>query len=367
MTHLTIIKPLQCFSGPSGEAVLVIKVADSKGVLTVTYQAGGNLHHLDVASFSATMSHQGASSQANSLLGVLREWLSMPIRKRRDSRASFAAELQSQGFLPKLLGYAEEIVENKSERAAADLLKRDAARRARKKRLESEPLRGEPPVHEDVEAEGCTLMESVCEEMRGVGPFGVEFWECLQVPVEVRDIVRGLYQTDQLERELLLSCARLVHAKKYNHPHAAETAQAAIDAIIAYQQGEGRRDAARIVNEGLMNLECGKPFKPSPGKPISVDNLTRVIVAIYELKLSLGGKYPDRNAVFKKVNEIAIGDDSLKITRSNLGKMIRKLGLDEHIGGKRKSRKSDSKGARGQLIGYKEARHPFPLDSLKHG
>ena len=207
-----------------------------------------------------------------------------------------------------------------------------------------EPLGGVPPVHEDVEAEGCMLLESVCDEMRGVGPFGVEFWEDLQVPVEVRDIVRGLFKTDQLERDLLLSCARLVHAKKHNHPHAAETAQAAIDAITSYQKAEGRRDADRIVREGLKNLGAGKPFKPSPGKPISVHNLTRVVVAIYELKLSLGGKYPHRNAVLKKVNEIADGDDSLKITRSNLGKMIRKLGLDEHIGGKRESRKSESEG-----------------------
>ena len=290
------------------------------------------------------MSHQGASSQANSLLGVLREWLSMPIRKRRDSRASFAAELQSQGFLPKLLGYAGEIVENKSERAAADFLKRDAARRARKKRLESEPLRGEPPVHKDVEAEGCVFVESVCEEMRGVGPFGVEFCEHLKVPVEVRDIVRGLFKNEQLERALLRPCARLVHAKKYNHPRVAKTAQAAIDAIISHQKAIGRSDVSRMVRQGLKNLESGKPFKPPPGKPISVSYLTRVVVAIYELKLNLGGKYPDRNAVFKKLNESTPldqdwkpieGRESGKITRSNLGKMIRKLGLDEKIGGRR--------------------------------
>ncbi len=205
--------------------------------------------------------------------------------------------------------------------------------------MQNLPSKEGPSAHEDVDAESCEPLQSIFEEIRGDGPFGVEFSDHLQVPIEVRDTVRGLQKNEQIERDLHLSCARLVYAKKHNHLAAAQRAQTAINVIIAYHEGEGRRDAARIARKGIKNLEAGKLFNASPGKTPDLSRIIQVVVAIYELKLSLGGNYPGRNAIFKKVNEFADGETCPPIPRANLGKVIRKLGLDDHIGGKRSTQK----------------------------
>jgi hypothetical protein len=132
MTHLFHIKPLQKFTCSDGE-VVIIDNSENQGVFTVIYQMCGCLHELDMASFSAIMTHVGLMPRFHTLEIVLANWLAIPASSRLipEFVQQYRDALSSIGCIPAWLDYAHKIVHrHEINQDNEERLYREAAARA---------------------------------------------------------------------------------------------------------------------------------------------------------------------------------------------------------------------------------------------
>lgn len=162
----------------------------------------------------------------------------------------------------------------------------------------------------------------------GIDPEHVDMIATLGVPTRTWALIYGEQWLSRVE----MWGKVLLYGRKNHDGNAVRCAAAAIGELIAHRLEQGDFSASRIVSEGLIRLQEGKPFLPKKGRRTSQSRLD-VVHAFYILR-SIGINEPSQKEVRDFLDGLGI-----KLAADRISKICDELKFDGLMGDSRTAEK----------------------------
>jgi hypothetical protein len=172
----------------------------------------------------------------------------------------------------------------------------------------------------------------------GMSPQQMDFEMSLEIPEHHRAIIDGL---DKVEFEAAQICHALVISRKTKDHELTQVIASEIGELVARELAKGNFKMPRIISEGLLNLQNGKPFKVKRG-PKSSNDYPLVLITFYLLKKE-GITQPSQSEVAERLRV-----HGCEITAPQLSKAFGDLELKQLSSDAREAASTAGKRKRGK-------------------